>query len=535
MLLVVNLTDPRLDALISLIRDSFRVHPNEDPVYVDLGGNLGRVASRQHQVLFGRRGSGKSCLLIHFMRQAAPEKGIAPVYVAVDDLKRLGYPDLLIRLLLSITEQMPGPRRRRLRRLLRFKPTALEVQARELRGLLDLADIAEVTRGETLATESSADLTINQGPGSVRSGRTQSETHERTSAFKEHKLDVLERHFSDYKRTLQDAFARSHHETAAVIVDDFYLFHRPIQPDVVDYLHRLLRGTDIYLKLGTIRHRTSLMRHSGQPIGVELTQDVEQINLDRTFEDVPATQQYLREMLDSMALEVNILDIEEFLSEDGLLALTLASGGVPRDYLNILVDALEAARAANRSKVTPTSVYRGAGRNSYRTKLTNLREDADWDSDSIEKVFQDLAGFCLREERKTAFLINQAERAAFEAEHEVIQQLMDFKLIHVIEPDTSAASGRSGRFEAYTLDFALFMEPRLRKINHVEFWKTDAQRRRAGVREAPVYPLARARAVLSEMQASESSTEDVIERIEREATLDLDVSEAPGRRDGTLF
>lgn len=62
---------------------------------------------------------------------------------------------------------------------------------------------------------------------------------------------------------------------------------------------------------------------------------------------------------------------------------------------------------------------------------------------------------------------------------------MNFKLIHVIEPDTSAASGRQGRFEAYTVDFALFMEPPLRGINHIEFWKTDAQRRRKGVREAP--------------------------------------------------
>ena len=75
--------------------------------------------------------------------------------------------------------------------------------------------------------------------------------------------------------------------------------------------------------------------------------------------------------------------------------------------------------------------------------------------------------------------------------HEFIQQLMDFKLIHVIEPDTSAASGRQGRFEAYTLDFAAFMEPRKRNIEHVEFWKIDDQRRRQGLREAPVYPLSR--------------------------------------------
>ena len=68
---------------------------------------------------------------------------------------------------------------------------------------------------------------------------------------------------------------------------------------------------------------------------------------------------------------------------------------------------------------------------------------------------------------------------------------MDFKLIHVVEVDTSAASGRPGCYEAYTLDFSLFMEPRRRNIEIVEFWKIDDNRRRTGIREAPVYPLPR--------------------------------------------
>jgi hypothetical protein len=109
----------------------------------------------------------------------------------------------------------------------------------------------------------------------------------------------------------------------------------------------------------------------------------------------------------------------------------------------------------------------------------------------IETLFGDLTEFCLREKRKTAFLIAQSEAASHPGEHELIQQLLDFKLIHVIEPDTSAASGRTGRCEAYALDFALFMEPRLRGLEHVEFWKVDEQSRRRGVREAPVYPLDR--------------------------------------------
>jgi hypothetical protein len=456
--------------------------------------------------------------LVHFARQVAERASILTVYVDADEIKRLGFPDVLIRLLLRITEQMPGPRRGFVKRFLRAKPTRLEEQAATLRNLLDMADASDVTQGDKESRERQSDIGVAKGPAKAAVVGRKGASSERVSTFKERKLDALERHLQDYKGVLQESFAASGKASGAVIVDDFYLFHTSIQPDIVDYLHRLLRGTDMYLKIGTVRHRTRLLRQDGQAIGVELSQDVEEINLDRTFEDVASTERFLQTMLDSMAQKVGIPSAGEFVSEDGLLALALASGGVPRDYLNILVDGIEAARDLSQVRVTPKSVYRGAGRNSYRTKLKNLREDADWDADGIERVFQDLATFCLKEEKKTAFLIDQGETIDHEPEHEVIQQLMDFKLIHVIEPDTSAASGRSGRFEAYTLDFALFMEPRLRGIQHVEFWRKDEGRRRAGVREAPAYPLARAQDVLA--TRTEASTEGVLDMIEAEVGSD---------------
>ena len=90
-----------------------------------------------------------------------------------------------------------------------------------------------------------------------------------------------------------------------MLIDDFYLVSRQSQPDVIDYLHRLLRDTDVYLKVATIRHRTTLQ----QTIGVELAQDVEEINLDRTLEDLEQTQAFLSRMLSSMGEKAGIPDI----------------------------------------------------------------------------------------------------------------------------------------------------------------------------------------------------------------------------------
>lgn len=212
--------------------------------------------------------------------------------------------------------------------------------------------------------------------------------------------------------------------------------------------------------------------------------------------------------------------VSTYMNSDAPLALTLASGGVPRDFLNIFVEAIADARRVQDDArwITPRNVWRAAARNSYRTKITNLRSDVGQDGTTqIEAVFSDLVNFCLQEKKKTAFLISQAEIGGFPAEHDLILQSMDLKLVHVVEPDTSAASGRQGRFEAYTLDVPSFMDPRRRGIEIVEFWKTDDQRRPVGLREAPVFELERARRVLtSEPVAGLDETVEAIESLPAE-------------------
>lgn len=481
------LNSPEVSQLTNLIRDSFRIRPNHNPAYVDVADHLARFRSQQHQIVFGRRGSGKSCLFVHFLHDQNSNNGILPIYVEGDEFKRLTYPDLLVRLLLRIFEALPSANQS-WRKLIR-KPNAVQRHITDLRNILSQAEESQIKETEGLASESGLGLGIDYASASGKRSRRQ----ERQSEFKAQKLDRLERSLSDFKKALSEALEKSRYDAAFVLLDDFYLIPRSRQPDVIDYLHRVLRGTNYYLKVGTVRHRTTIIRNSEQTIGVELHQDVEEINLDRTLEDVEATSEYLTRMLEALAYNAGVDDAKSTLfNPDAFHSLVLASGGVPRDFLNIFVEAVSASLADGQVKwLTPTYIWKGASRLSYRTKLNNLRDEAVGDASPLEKVYRDIIKFCLKEKKKTGFLISQEDAQEMNEIHELILQLMDFKLIHVIEPDTSAASGRKGRFEAYTLDFSLFMEPRLRNIEHIEFWRIDSEHRRVGVREAPDYDLAR--------------------------------------------
>src|SRR6266850_1447750 len=102
----MTLNSQQCRKLTNLIKDSFRVRKNQQPLYVNVGTNLERIRAAQHQVVFGRRGSGKSCLLVHYLNIAKADD-VFPIYILADEYKRLTYPDILIRLLIEILDSLP--------------------------------------------------------------------------------------------------------------------------------------------------------------------------------------------------------------------------------------------------------------------------------------------------------------------------------------------------------------------------------------------------------------------------------------------
>jgi hypothetical protein len=197
----MDLDDPKVDSLVARIRDTFRVRADQDPVYVDIRGHLQRIAAPQHQVVFGRRGSGKSCLLIHYHRHAKNQFKNLSIYVQSDEIKTLPYPDLLIRLLLTAFEALGRGRRGVVSRFRRpSKP--LQPHVEDLRSLLDVPLTSSVEEGtawsDTNRVEASA---RTRGLGAAAGSATRDSGHH-TARFREEKLDALQRHLQDFKSAL---------------------------------------------------------------------------------------------------------------------------------------------------------------------------------------------------------------------------------------------------------------------------------------------------------------------------------------------
>jgi hypothetical protein len=347
----ISLSDSRLKKLERLIRESFRVRDNSTPVYVEVAGNLERVSLRQHQVIFGRRGSGKSCLLVYYRHKVAPSENVHSTYIVADSVKTLDYPDVLLRLLLAIFRGLPKtPLLPRVWKWLTREQDPVGEVVKELEGLLSRPASAKLKVTEDRAAERSSSARLSaQAKGtaaSLGSDETRRQVTQEIRESDEEKIRTIENRLADYKTAIQGRLDASSKAFAVFIVDDFYLIERAVQPDVIDYLHRLLRDTDLYLKVGTVRHRTRLLRTSPLHVGVQPQQDIDGFNLDQTLENLDQTGTYLGTMLRELGGLVGIENVLTVMSDEANKDLVLLSGGVPRDYLNIFVGGLERAIAA---------------------------------------------------------------------------------------------------------------------------------------------------------------------------------------------
>lgn len=68
-------------------------------------GIVGQVAARRHQLVVGRRGVGKTTLLRKVEAEIEQDDG-AVTFVDLETLRGIDYPDVLIRLLMSLFDSL---------------------------------------------------------------------------------------------------------------------------------------------------------------------------------------------------------------------------------------------------------------------------------------------------------------------------------------------------------------------------------------------------------------------------------------------
>lgn len=500
------LDGPEVGKLELMLEEATRSSPEGVRRFIEpAAGTLTRATSRTNHLIFGRRGSGKSSLL----RKAAQDLTVdrRPIaFVDLEAFKGHEYPDVLISVLVETFNRFaewletaaiaPANKTSFWARLFGQKPTRppfdkaqaqkLATELRDhlkvLRDLLFSED--DVTIEDTVSQKKTntvgTDDKFGIKAGSLelsetdRSSESSDASQQRTVRYTHKKIQYLHRHIPDYQNLFR-AMSRLSGGDAYLFLDDLYHIPKRYQAQVIDYFHRLAKGNSLWLKVGTIRHRTQWYLHGDPPVGAKIGDDIGEIDLDLTLEKYSVTSEFLEKILKNFLDETGVKR-GDFLARYAFDRLVLASGGVARDFLGLLrrsiLNARERGETARGEKVGVEDINTAAGEydSSKREELT--RDTLD-ERQALEEEFARIGKFVNEYSKANVFLM---DKSLPDAELAPIEELVDLRLVHRVRSRVTVAADRPGKtFEAFMLDVSQYTASRKkRELEIIEFWRDDA-------------------------------------------------------------
>ena len=305
--------------------------------------------------------------------------------------------------------------------------------------------------------------------------------------FKRSKIDFLRQKILDY----QDLFkqlSRLSKGSSYLFLDDLYYIRREDQPQLLDYFHGIAKGNNLWLKIGTIRHRSNWYLHGNPPSGLKLGDDADDIDLDLTLESYALAKSFLITILNRLIQDTSSPTIDNFLAPGAIDRMVLASGGVARDFLGIFWRSISEARERlhhepkhyRGSKIGAEDVNLAAGKYGD-LKMEEFRRDTLDDQHDLEEAFNMVRNFCIEKAQANCFLLDQdinKDRVTH------ILELVDLRLIHLVRSRVTVSARPGKVYKAYLLDVSQYTGWRLRRdFDMLEFWRKGSreQLRRASL------------------------------------------------------
>lgn len=503
------LNSDEIAKLVTIVEEAARSTDESVKYFVEPApGTLNRSTSKRHHLIFGRRGSGKSSLL----NKAASELTTSRRPIALVNLevfKGHSHPDVLLSVLIKTFSKFKDwmetaavhpankktfwslfgkikPTRKPLNKLEADKITeSLRQAIDELKELLHEPVNSSVSISQSTETEdgssASAQIDVNAKitkatiHGDAQTREKQVDTQNET--YKKSKIDFLHRKVIEYQEIF-DRIGRLSNGDAFLFLDDLYHIKRSDQARVIDYFHRIAKDNHLWLKIGTIRHRSTWYVHGDPSIGMKIGDDADEIDLDVTLEKYSIAKKFLKSILTNFSNVAGIKDADDFITDGALNRLVLASGGVARDFLSIFRRSVDDARERDGGprgyKVTAEDVNVASG-NYDSSKREEFRRDTsnELETESLEGAFNRVREFCLTTNNTNCFLLDKDSE---NEEIRNIKELVDLKLIHLARSRVTV-SGRPGKiYEAYMLDLSQYAGSRKRRnLNLIEFWQDGAE------------------------------------------------------------
>lgn len=266
-----------------------------------------------------------------------------------------------------------------------------------------------------------------------------------------------------------------------IFLDDFHVVDQKLQPLLIQTIYSFCRGNKAYIKVSAIETFTKLY-DSISRTGIEIPHDAQLINLDYNLTIADKANIHISSILDAHADYCGLPSVRAIcLDNDVLSRLVWVAAGVPRDALNILSLALSKASIKNQKRITVTNINTAASE-LINDKLKDIVYNSSEEIQDVKLVLEDIKDFCLKQNKKNAFL---AEILNENTVYQIIRKLIDMRFLHIVnEGITPGEAGR--KYLALILDYGFYIGIRAAKSIDLYNKKTDVPNYRV-LRKLPIY------------------------------------------------
>jgi hypothetical protein len=453
--------------------------------FVDPGVSV-QLENANNQILYGRRGTGKTHVLKVVLRAAEAQQDQLAIYV---DMRNLGSS--------SIYEDEGRPMHVRVASLLR------DVLAEVENALLDWAtdpaheppgpiferlnEFSEaITRsvmqpdtitveGETsseASTEDSGRLRLD-GPrlGLEVGGTAEARSGTRSRVVQRGRpLDKVL--FQEISTALAQSIEAAGISRLVILLDEWTAIPLDLQPLLAEFLKRaFFPNAKVTVKIASLEYRSNFAERmeKNNVLGFELSADISSaLELDDyyVYDRNPArTVEMFSELAyrhisaevdastgtDSyLATTHKIQDADEFIeslfSGDAFTELVRAGEGVARDFINIFSSAFFDAVRRDAERIDMKAV-RSAAREWYeKDKSLNVDEEQ---ARVLRRIIESVIG----DRKARSFMVEKDLE-----KHEVLRSLFDFRLIHLVQRGYADKDNPGVRYNIFTLDYGTYVD-----------------------------------------------------------------------------
>jgi hypothetical protein len=446
--------------------------------FVDVG-IMPQVRNVNNQVIYGRRGTGKTHVLKVLSSELASAKSNAVCYI---DGRTLGstsqFTDasipMSVRCMALFRDILGEIHNTLLDHLITLAPAAADAALDELSSLAGISteQVSSMTaqsidqRGLTRATEKAAgelSLGSSVAKAELRSDREHSDERETKTSYKVTYEDKII--FPSVSYHLKQLLG-STHSNLFILLDEWSSLPLDVQPYLAEFFKRaFLPLASVTVKIASLEYRSDFGHPSPTGlIGFEMGADVsaaldidDYYVYDRNPERI--TNAFSDMLFKHLRNELSPSYLDELGIKDGLeLAsrlfseravfeeLVRASEGVARDLINIFSKAYFIAHRKGKEKIERSAILEAARQWFEQDKETNL-------DDHLRLVLRRIIDQVIGDKKARSFLLSRDL-----SNNPVVQRLFDLRVLHLVQRGYADKDRPGVRYDIYTLDYGTYVD-----------------------------------------------------------------------------